>query len=125
MIALDASAFLAFLFREDGHESVAGVLDQCCMSTVNLAEVTARFVRDGHDARAVLERLLRSGIEMVPFSAAEAGLTAALVPSTQSFGLSLGDRACLALALSRRIPAYTADRVWRNLTFPVEIVVIR
>ena len=47
MIALDASAFLAFLFREKGYERVGAVLDQACLSTVNLAEVIGRFVQDG------------------------------------------------------------------------------
>ncbi len=49
MIALDASALLAFLFREDGHERVAAAIGASCLSTVNLTEVLGRFVRDGHD----------------------------------------------------------------------------
>ena len=123
MIALDASALLAFLFAEAGHEQVAGVVDDCCLSTVNLSEVLARFVRDGHDAAAVLEQLAGAGIELVPFLAEDAALAAMLEPATRAAGLSLGDRACLALALSRGIPAMTADRAWARIGAEVEIEV--
>jgi len=60
MIALDASALLAFLFREAGHERVGALIDDACLSAVNLSEVIARFVRDGHDPPAPPSRLSRS-----------------------------------------------------------------
>jgi len=125
MIALDASAFLAFLFREAGHERVSAAIEDACLSAVNLSEVIGRFVRDGQDARTVLQRLTSSNIEIVPFTAADAALTAALVSKTRPVGLSLGDRACLALALARGIPAVTADRGWARLKIGIDIQVIR
>jgi PIN domain nuclease of toxin-antitoxin system len=125
MIALDASALLAFLFREPGHERVGAILDTACLSTINLAEVIGRFVRDGHDADPVLRRLTATAIEIVPFTAADAALAASLIPATQALGLSLGDRACLALALARDIPAITADRVWIQLQIGVMVQLIR
>lgn len=125
MIALDASALLALLFREPGHEQVSAVLDQACLSTVNLAEVIGRFVRDGHDAQPIRQRLTATTIEIVPFMATDAALSAALLPVTQPLGLSLGDRACLALALARGIPALTADRTWTQLNLGVTVQVIR
>ena len=125
MIALDASALLAFLFREEGHEAVATHLDEGLLSTVNLSEVLGRFARDGHDAFAVLDRLERGPIEIVPFGVSDAARAAALVPHTAHLGLSLGDRACLALAQSRGIRAMTADRTWADLDVGVETVVIR
>jgi PIN domain nuclease of toxin-antitoxin system len=125
MIALDASALLAFLFGEAGHEQVAEVVDASCLSSVNLAEVVSRFVRDGHGAHLVQQQITSSGIEIVPFFAEDAALVAGLVPLTQKLGLSLGDRACLALALRRNVPAITADQVWAKLDLPVEVRVIR
>ncbi len=125
MIALDASALLAFLFREAGHEHVAPQLEECCISTVNLAEVIGRFVRDGHDGPIVLRKLSSTRMELVPFSSEHAALAGMLLPATQPLGLSLGDRACLALALSRGIPAYTADRAWLQLDIGVVIHAIR
>lgn len=125
MIALDASALLALLFAEPGHERVAAQLDSACLSSVNLAEVASRFARDGHDPREVCRRIAASPIEIVPFLAADAAIAAALVPVTVKQGLSLGDRACLALAMSRRISALTADRAWATLRLPVSIELLR
>jgi ribonuclease VapC len=125
MIALDASAFLAFLFREKGDERVAGIMSEACLSTVNLAEVIGRFVLDGHDADTVLQRLTAGPLEIVLFGPSEAAMAASLLPRTRPLGLSLGDRACLALALGRRIPAVTADRTWLKLDLDVKIEVIR
>lgn len=125
MIALDASALLAFLFRESGHEKVSAVVDASCISAVNLAEVVGRFARDGHDPGEVLAQVQRTAIELVPFLAEDAALTAALVPVTRDLGLSLGDRACLALAAARGIPAYTADRAWQSVDLGIAIEVIR
>jgi PIN domain nuclease of toxin-antitoxin system len=125
VIALDASALLAYLFVETGHEQVAAQIEHCCISTVNLAEVAARFARDGHDPRAVCDRIGASSIEIVPFLTDAAATVAALAPLTHARGLSLGDRACLALAMEREIPALTADRAWSDLKLPVEIRLLR
>lgn len=125
MIALDASALLAFLFAEPGHEQVAVHLPASCLSSVNLAEVASRFALDGHDPREVCKRIAKSPIEIVPFGAGDAAIAAALVPVTQPHGLSLGDRACLALAMARAIPALTADRAWSALRLPVPVRLVR
>lgn len=125
MIALDASALLALLFAEPGHEQVAAVIDDCCLSSVNLAEVASRFARDGHDPVAAVSQIADSGIEIVPFLADDAAMTAMLDPPTRRTGLSLGDRACLALALARGIPAMTADRAWALLDLDIEVQLIR
>jgi ribonuclease VapC len=125
MIALDASALLAFLFREPGHERVADALATSCVSTVNLSEVLARFVRDGHDPSDLPTRLAGAGVRLVSFGLDHAAVAAELFPATRPLGLSLGDRACLALARSRGIPAMTTDRAWRRLDIGVEIIVVR
>jgi PIN domain nuclease of toxin-antitoxin system len=125
MIALDASALLAFLFREEGHEKVEQVLEEGILSTVNLSEVLGRFARDGHDPNLALQNLERGPFEIVPFGAIDAAGAAALLPATTALGLSLGDRACLALAGSRGIRAMTADRSWGQLRLGITIEVIR
>ena len=125
MIALDASALLAFMLRERGHQRVGELLDEACMSTVNFSEVLGRFARAGQDVVFIAEKLLATGIEVVDFSAQQAVIAAALVPETHSTGLSLGDRACLALARERRIRAVTADKAWRRLNLDIEIESIR
>jgi ribonuclease VapC len=125
MIVLDASALLAFLFREAGQDRVAEEVDHSCLSTVNLCEVLGRFARDGHDPVEVLKRIRETSIEIVPFDSDQAALAAALALALHKRGLSLGDRACLALAVSRNIPALTADRAWIDLDIGVEVRLIR
>ena len=125
MIVVDASALLAFLFGENGADEVRTVLSECCMSSVNLSEVLGRFARDGHDVHPILTQLLATTVEFVPFREAEAAAAAALVPATRTYGLSLGDRACLSLANLRQLPVLTADRVWSDLDLGLEIRQIR
>ena len=125
MIALDASALLAFLIRERGHQRVRELLDEACLSTVNFSEVLGRFARAGQDVTLVAQRLLAAPIELVAFSTAQAAMAAALLPATQFRGLSLGDRACLALAGERGIRAVTADRSWLRLNLAIPIEAIR
>ena len=125
MIALDASALLAFLFRETGHERVTPHLGSACISAVNLAEVLVRFARDGHDPAAVLEPIQALRLEVVPYGEVDAVLSAGLLSRTSMRGLSLGDRACLALAAARGIPALTADRTWLELDVGVAVESVR
>lgn len=45
--------------------------------------------------------------------------------NTKELGLSLADRACMALAVTLGLPLLTADRSWVEVDLPVEIRVIR
>lgn len=125
MIVVDASALLAFLYREPGGEEVASHLADACLSTVNLAEVLGRVARDGGDPREVRNSIAAGRVEIVPFSAAEATIAATLLPTTRRQGLSLADRACLSLGMLRRVPVLTADRSWADLVLPIEVKLIR
>jgi len=125
VVALDASALLAVLLREPGAALVTERFSESCMSTVNLAEVLAKMERDGRDVAALRARLAQSAVEWVPFGSDEAHQSALLASATRPLGLSLGDRACLALAKVRGIPALTADRAWTKLDVGVQIELIR
>ena len=126
MIVLDASALLAFLFRETGHEIVERHIESACISTVNISEVAARFVRDGIDPAPLLDKISESSIQVVPFTLTHAIYTARLLQLTSRFGLSLGDRACLGLAQERGLAVLSADSVWRELAaIDVDVVLIR
>ena len=129
-VVLDASALLALLRHEDGGERVAQELPRgAAISALNWAEVLARLVDLGGDPVEITARALpaaaAAAVEVVPFDDAGARETARLRAKTRSLGLSLADRAALALAKSRGIPVLTADRAWRSLRLPIKIEVIR
>lgn len=124
---LDTSAVLALLNQESGAETVAEALEReaCLMSAVNVAETVARLVERGVPEAAAVTILLGLKLSTVDFGFATACRAGALRPATRALGLSLGDRACLALALERGCPAMTADRAWAGLDLGLDIHVIR
>jgi ribonuclease VapC len=125
-IVLDASAVLAVIRKERGAEFLTrAVLAKAVISTVNLAEVHSKLVKDGNDPEQAWEGALSVVSVVEPYTTEHAKLAGALVTQTQSQGLSLGDRSCLALAIKLDAPVYTADRIWKNLKIGVPIHVIR
>jgi PIN domain nuclease of toxin-antitoxin system len=122
---LDASALLAFLRNEPGADKVAAVLTRCCISAVNLAETISKMVEHGKPLDQVSYQIDRLQIPEIPFDGAQARTVASLRPTTRAAGLSLGDRACLALALQTSLPALTAERNWHQCGVNVQIVRIR
>ena len=123
---LDASAILAVLNQEPGGERLTlQLLSDAVSSAVNLAEVHSKLVARGGDPEEAWEDALSPLAEVVPFTAAHAKIAGSLVAETRALGLSLGDRACLALGLALKTPVYTADRSWKKLKLRVKIHVIR
>ena len=125
-IVLDASALLAVLNQEPGAAKLTPeLLSGAMASTVNLCEVQSKLVRSGvrpGDAWAATVSFIR---EAIPFTPEHARLAGALVVKTSGLGLSLGDRACLALGLMAKAPVYTTDRSWKSLKVGVRVLVIR
>jgi PIN domain nuclease of toxin-antitoxin system len=122
---LDASAVLALLDDELGADRVAAVLMDAVIGTVNLAEVHTKLAERGRFGRQALAELLSVVEEVVPFTEEHAAITGALRTSTAHVGLSLGDRACLALGIALRAQIYTAERLWAKLQLPCDIHLIR
>jgi len=122
---LDASALLAFFQEEIGAESVEAVLEHAVVSTVNWSEVHRRAAARGVDVRGLWADVEALGVRLVPFTRMDAERAAALRPSTRERGLSLADRACLALAARLGLPALTADRAWQGLELDVDVRSIR
>lgn len=124
-VVLDASALLALLNQEAGHAMVASLVPVAAMSTVNLAEVVARLADRGMTASDIHDALDNLGFEPMPYDSDLAYAAGLLRPTTRAYGLSLGDRACLALAQRLRVPVLTSDQAWRDLRIGVEIRVLR
>lgn len=122
---LDSSAILAVFLSEPGGERVLPILQGALLSTVNLAEVITRMIEVGAAAKHVWSRVESIQCEVCPFTAGQARVAAELRSVTRPFGLSLGDRACLALAIDRKATVYTTDKAWKNLDLGIQIEVIR
>lgn len=124
MSVLDASALLAHVFEEPGAPVVAEIINAACISNVNLSEVATRLARDGLTPDEFAGDIRKMNLQVVPFVAEDALAAASLEPDTRRLGLSLGDRACLALGLARGEPVYTADRIWAELDIGVKVIQI-
>ena len=122
---LDASALLTLLFEEPGASTVADVIAEgAAVSTVNLSEVAAVLVRNERDPDSILRRVAGQ-VTVEAFTREDALAAAALWARTRAIGLSLGDRACLALAKRLGVPAVTADREWNTIDVGITIRLVR
>ncbi len=125
-IVLDASAILAVLNSEPGAERLTPeLLSTAASSTVNLAEVHGKLVDRGLSPERAWGATMTPVAEAIAFSAEHAKAAGSLISETRALGLSLGDRACLALGLALKAPVYTADRSWKKLKLGLHIHVIR
>lgn len=124
-VVLDASAILAYLQGEPGADVVARHIETAVVSTVNFCEVISRLVDQGIAALEIDAMLAEISLEVTAFDADHALVAGHLRLATRRRGLSLGDRACLALAQARGLPALTADRAWADVDAGVEVRVIR
>lgn len=117
MTVLDASALLALLNDEPGAEKVARyVAVGAAISSVNYAEVASKLCDYGMPDAEVKIVLGSLGLVVEPFNEAQALLCGSLRAQTRKAGLSLGDRACLAVTILAETTAITADREWKDLT---------
>lgn len=124
-VVLDSSAVLAVLWAEPGAVEVMTRLERARISAVNAAEVVSRLVERGASDAAAEAAIPDLMVEVVPFDAAQALAAGLLRRATRPAGLSLGDRACLALAQAEGLPALTADRAWGDLHLGIAVEVIR
>ena len=125
-IVLDASALLAVLNGEPGAEKLTPqLLSVATSSTVNLAEVQTKLVSRGIKPDEAWEATISPIREAAVFTDEQAKIAGGLIAQTRAFGLSLGDRACLALGIALKAHVYTADRSWRNLKLGIRILVVR
>jgi len=125
-VVLDASAILAIIFHERGAEELTDeIMAHAVASTVNLAEVQSKLRKKGYDPEEAWEDALSLITTAEPFVSEQAKIAGDLITTTAKYGLSLGDRSCLALAIALKATVYTTEQVWRNLKVGIPIHVIR
>ena len=116
---------LAFLLQEPGQERAAELLQDCIISSVNLAEIVTKLTANNFSEVEIAEDLTHLNLVIIPFDQTQAVTTGLLRISTRHKGLSLGDRACLALALREKLPVYSTDKSWGDLYIGVDIRQLR
>jgi PIN domain nuclease of toxin-antitoxin system len=122
---LDTSALLALINDEPGADKVRPLLAEAVMSAVNVCETVYKLRRRGmpvETVRVTLAPLVRQAID---FDEAMAYVAASIHERTRDLGISLADCACLALALSRKVPAVTTEKTWEACDVGVQIIRIR
>jgi ribonuclease VapC len=124
-VVLDASALLAYIHGEPGAKRVAAALDEAVISTVNLAEAVTKLVLTTGSRDRTRRLIGEAEVDVVDFDESLALETGALAARTRGLGLSLGDRACLALAQREGAIALTADNAWRKVDLGIDIQLIR
>ena len=114
-VVLDASALLALIKNETGGDIIERLLGNIVMSSVNISEVAAILLNSSmslEECKDVIEPFVDS---IIAFDSELSFITASLRQTTKHKGLSLGDRACIALGIKLQAPIYTADKIWAEL----------
>lgn len=124
-IVADSSAILALLKQEPIELIEPRRLFGAAISTVNLSEIVEKLCAGGLDPAGADAAIATLNLDIIGFSATHARTAAHLRQRTRPAGLSLGDRACLALGLDLGLPVATADRAWASVDVGVEVVLIR
>jgi len=122
---LDASALLAYLKKEPGEDKVKAVLDESVISSVNWSEVVQKMIALDADISTMRQTFQAIGLTIEPFTLEDGEMAGRLWTQTKRYGLSLGDRACLALGIRLEATILTSDQAWAALVLPVEIQLVR
>jgi ribonuclease VapC len=122
---LDSSAVLVLLGNEEGAEVVDSILSSAVISTVNFAEVISKLQERGGADETIDAALADLNLAVISFDNVQADKAGKLRKVTRSRGLSLGDRACLALADQLNAVAVTTDQAWSDLTGIARLLLVR
>lgn len=118
-VVFDASAVLAIMHREPGHDKARKHLEGALISAVNYSEVLKKTVEAGSNLVATRLHLENFALTVIPFDERQAVRAADLWPAAKGHGLSFADRTCLALGMERKAKVVTGDRRWKDAGFDV------
>ena len=124
-VVFDASTLLILINREPGRDAVSAIGSDIVMSAVNYAEVVTKLAFGRMSRDEIDDVVVGYRLTVAPLTESLAMTAGLLVARTRHKGLSLADRACLALAMELRLPVITADRAWAGLDLGIDIRLIR
>ena len=125
-IVFDSSALIALFAKENGYEFIKKHMKDAIISSINIAEVYKYCIEVQNLTENESKKLIKlSDIKIVDFCNEQALITAKLVSKTKQYGLSLGDRACIALAMLGKNPVITCDRIWQKVELDIEFIMAR
>lgn len=136
LAVLDASALVALLFKEQGHETIVRIIRAGAVTTATgLAEAldVARRRNHGLSSAELLDALGELGLEVEPLDLPDGLAMADLLALAEAKrkqqpgigSLSLGDAACLAVAQRLELPAVFSDGTWEVLDLPIQLLPFR
>lgn len=123
---LDTSAILAYVYDEHGAATVEEWIEKgAAASTLTAQETISKLAQNGMPRTEAEEVISSLGLVFHALDlklAIEAGM---MFPFTKAYGLSHGDRACLALTKVLAIPVLTADKAWSKVAEALDVEVIQ
>ncbi|MFU7501632.1 MULTISPECIES: type II toxin-antitoxin system VapC family toxin [unclassified Candidatus Tisiphia] len=124
---LDTSAIIALLKQESGYKILEDVIASSALSSVNLSELVSVLTRSNIKENEIDTIITDIVPDIIPFSESISIKAGKLISLTKDYGLSLGDRACIATGGYYNMEIYTTDRIWLKLSdkLPVKITLVR
>lgn len=125
-IVFDSSALIMLFAKEPGYEFVRQNMKHAIISSINIAEVYKYCMEVQNLTEDDCKELIElSGIKIIDFCERQALITAKIVKETRQYGLSLGDRGCIALAMLKSCAVLTCDKIWQKVKLDVEFIMAR
>ena len=125
-IVFDSSALIMLFAKEKGYEVIKQHMKNAIISSVNIAEVYKYCIEVQNLSEEDCKNLIKlSGIKIIEFCEEQALITAKIIKKTKQYGLSLGDRACIALAMLKNYPVLTCDKIWQKVDLDIEFIMAR
>lgn len=113
---IDTSAILAYAFAEKGATKVERWIDEvAAVSALTVQETMSKLCQTGMRLEEAEELIRALGLAVHPLDFDLAVRAGGMFALTKPFGLSHGDRACLALGQKLAVPVITADKAWSKV----------
>lgn len=125
-MVFDSSVLIMLFAKESGYEFVRQNLKHAIISSINIAEVYKYCIEVQNLTEGDCRNLIKlSGIKIIDFCDEQALISAKIIKETKQYGLSLGDRGCIALAMFKNYPIFTCDKIWQKVDLDVEFIMAR